>query len=75
MTTKFSTLLAFAGALVLSNVASAAPAPADRPIKVADASLASPAAGDDASANCVKPRKRLWIEGEGWVVRRVTICH
>ena len=23
---------------------------------------------------CERPRKRLWVEGEGWVVRRVTIC-
>ena len=75
MTSTFSTLLVLAGALVFSNAALAAPGQADRPIKVADASVANSVAGDDASANCVKPRKRLWIEGEGWVVRRVTICH
>jgi hypothetical protein len=23
---------------------------------------------------CVRPRKRLWVEGEGWIVRRVTVC-
>jgi hypothetical protein len=23
---------------------------------------------------CDKSRKRLWVEGEGWVVRRVTTC-
>jgi hypothetical protein len=31
-----------------------------------------PAAEED--ANCTKSRKRLWVEGEGWVVRRVTTC-
>jgi hypothetical protein len=24
--------------------------------------------------NCAQSRKRLWVEGEGWVVRRVTTC-
>ena len=23
---------------------------------------------------CLRSRKRLWVEGEGWVVRRVTTC-
>ncbi len=23
---------------------------------------------------CFRPRKRLWVEGEGWIVRRVTVC-
>jgi hypothetical protein len=34
-------------------------------------SVGSPA---DQDANCTKSRKRLWVEGEGWVVRRVTTC-
>lgn len=32
------------------------------------------AEAEEESANCSKLRKRLWIEGEGWLVRRVTIC-
>jgi hypothetical protein len=24
--------------------------------------------------NCQRSRKRLWVEGEGWMVRRVTTC-
>jgi hypothetical protein len=24
---------------------------------------------------CARPRRRLWVEGEGWVVRRVSACH
>ena len=29
----------------------------------------------DADANCSRSRKRLWVEGEGWIVRRVTTCY
>ncbi|MCB5176665.1 MULTISPECIES: hypothetical protein [Microvirga] len=25
--------------------------------------------------NCARSRKRLWVEGEGWIVRRVTTCY
>ena len=28
----------------------------------------------DVDPNCLRSRKRLWVEGEGWVVRRVTTC-
>lgn len=24
---------------------------------------------------CTRVRRRLWVEGEGWIVRRVTTCH
>jgi hypothetical protein len=24
---------------------------------------------------CDRPRRLLWIEGDGWVVRRVFVCH
>jgi hypothetical protein len=24
---------------------------------------------------CDRPRRRLWVESEGWVVRRVSACH
>jgi hypothetical protein len=34
-------------------------------------SVASAASAEPA---CDKSRKRLWVEGEGWVVRRVTTC-
>lgn len=60
-----------------SATAIAAPGQADRaPITVADAAQAQPASvtDDEDSATCSKPRKRLWVEGEGWIVRRVTIC-
>ena len=28
----------------------------------------------EAGTTCPKARKKLWVEGEGWVVRRVAIC-
>jgi hypothetical protein len=31
-------------------------------------------ATDDMS-NCDRSRKRLFVEGEGWIVRRVTTCY
>ena len=38
--------------------------------------VASPekAAAAEPAANCAQSRRRLWVEGEGWVVRRVTTC-
>jgi hypothetical protein len=36
------------------------------------ASEAEAAPADDAA--CTKVRKRLWVDGEGWIVRRVSIC-
>ncbi len=35
-------------------------------------SLQPSAAGDVA---CTRSRKRLFVEGEGWIVRRVTTCY
>jgi hypothetical protein len=29
----------------------------------------------DDSLNCSQSRKRLFVEGEGWIVRRVTTCY
>lgn len=79
--TKISTVSLAASmvlALAAAGSATAAPASADRsPTRVADATQIRPVAAadqEDEVANCVKPRKRLWIEGEGWVVRKVTIC-
>jgi hypothetical protein len=32
-------------------------------------------AARDEQPACNRPRRRLWIEGEGWIVRRVLLCH
>lgn len=29
---------------------------------------------DDDLTNCSRARRRLWVDGEGWIVRRVTTC-
>jgi hypothetical protein len=30
--------------------------------------------GTATDEGCLRQRKRLWIEGEGWMVRKVTVC-
>lgn len=72
---------ALAAALVMTfaGEAAATAAPDTNGItKIADATQAVPSAAvaeaDDDSANCTKSRRRLWVDGEGWIVRRVTTC-
>ncbi|MDR7035299.1 MULTISPECIES: hypothetical protein [Methylobacterium] len=67
--------------LLLAGGSAALAAPgADRsPTRVADASqtvrpVASVTEAEDDTANCSRSRRRLWVEGEGWIVRRVTTC-
>lgn len=31
--------------------------------------------GKSEGVACDRSRKRLWVEGEGWIVRRVTTCY
>ncbi|KQT45394.1 hypothetical protein ASG52_14600 [Methylobacterium sp. Leaf456] len=88
MNSKLFAAAGFGLALFGASAALAAPA-ADRGARqVAEASQLRPvsdvrpvsdlrpaeAEPDEEGANCSKLRKRLWIEGEGWLVRRVTIC-
>ncbi|MFH6786394.1 MULTISPECIES: hypothetical protein [Methylobacterium] len=69
--------LATAGAPL---VASAAPAvdkapkagPGTTRDVAATSSVATPAEADD--AQCSTSRKKLFVDGEGWIVRRVTTC-
>lgn len=28
----------------------------------------------DDMTNCNRARRRLWVDGEGWIVRRITTC-
>ena len=30
--------------------------------------------GSPTEAGCLRQRKRLWVEGDGWLVRKVTVC-
>jgi hypothetical protein len=36
-------------------------------------SVAAKPAGEE--PNCQKARRKMFVEGEGWIVRRVTTCH
>ena len=62
-----------------ASAALAAPAADRSPTRLADASqavrpVASVSENEDDTANCSRSRRRLWVEGEGWVVRRITTC-
>lgn len=67
-------LVLFAAASVPSTAAPAAgQAGRERPEavkRVADTATAA----EDESGTCNRARRRLWVEGEGWVVRRITVC-
>ncbi|MGH1572763.1 hypothetical protein ACRAWG_21450 [Methylobacterium sp. P31] len=65
--------------LLLAPIAAIAAQAAKEPAetKVADAGpQVRPAAvvEREEDATCSRARRRLWIEGEGWVVRRITTC-
>ncbi|GJD97542.1 hypothetical protein OCOJLMKI_4774 [Methylobacterium iners] len=70
--------LAGAALMTFAWIAAASAAPAVRATKVADAGqavAATPAIdNEDDGSNCTRSRKRLWVDGEGWIVRRVTTC-
>ncbi|MDB5648363.1 hypothetical protein [Methylobacterium sp.] len=74
---------ALAGAFLLIGAglggAMAAPAADQSPSKVSSATpaitpVAAVTESEDDAANCSRSRRRLWVEGEGWIVRRVTTC-
>ncbi|KAB1072785.1 hypothetical protein [Methylobacterium planeticum] len=56
----------------------AAAAPAKPPAKPPAAPGVTPGvtwtAGEAPAANCTRSRRKLWQEGEGWIVRTVTAC-
>ncbi|KAB1075801.1 hypothetical protein F6X51_03040 [Methylobacterium planeticum] len=69
--------------MAFGAVSGAAAAPVGDKVatKVADAGqslrpVAAVAEGEDEgeTANCSRTRRRLWVEGEGWIVRRITTC-
>jgi P pilus assembly chaperone PapD len=70
--------LAGAALLTFAWIGGAAAAPAVQTTKVADATQAvtgtSSLENEDDNASCTRSRKRLWVDGEGWIVRRVTTC-
>jgi hypothetical protein len=64
-----------------SKTQAAAAAPAKAKVAAADA-LAVETDGPAATgstkpaegAGCLRSRRKLWVDGEGWIVRRVTLC-
>ena len=65
------------GAALMLAAVTAQAASAQDAAKVADAGpqVHSAISVDrDDEASCSRSRRRLWIEGEGWVVRRITTC-
>jgi len=84
--TAAGTLL-FGSTLLLVPFAPAEAAPQDRSRPVVTAKATKLAEADPATTSsltkvdadeeqaCNRPRRRLWVEGEGWVVRRVSVCH
>lgn len=45
------------------------------PITTSSVATSSLTKATDEEPACARPRRRLWVEGEGWVVRRVSACH
>ncbi|HEY8566621.1 MAG TPA: hypothetical protein VIL65_14055 [Beijerinckiaceae bacterium] len=87
MTTASSLLTGAVTAVVIAcaGLSAATAAPLSAPVKITAAAetkisdagpettSALPKVSEDEPA-CERSRKRLWVEGEGWVVRRVTTC-
>ena len=74
-------LILFGTAIALAPVLAgkAYPAAPGRGEPTAAARAQSPvdgtrAARDEAEAKCQTQRRRLWVAGEGWVIRRVSAC-
>ncbi|WP_246685492.1 MULTISPECIES: hypothetical protein [unclassified Methylobacterium] len=71
-------LLGLAAPLATPTAASAASATTAAVTKVADvtppARTVSANEGEEDGGTCSRMRRRLWVEGEGWIVRRITTC-
>lgn len=76
MMIRMSVAGASGAVLLLANFAAqAATAPAETKVAEAGAQVHPAAVVErDDDAICSRARRRLWIEGEGWVVRRITTC-
>ncbi|MEE7447231.1 hypothetical protein MRF4_05080 [Methylobacterium radiotolerans] len=60
--------------LALPLAAQAANAPAETKVAEANPQVHPVSVERDDDVTCSRARRRLWIEGEGWVVRRITTC-
>lgn len=81
MTTTTCVSAAIAGGFALalavlgSSVASAQPV-TTKVAEISEAQVPPALAMDtvDDMTNCSRARRRLWVDGEGWIVRRITTC-
>jgi len=67
-------LLAHPASAGATRGADARPAAPPAAAKEEPAAKASQASQDDRSG-CRTVRRRMWLEREGWVVRKITICY
>jgi hypothetical protein len=66
------------GALVATAALAGPAAPAAKAVEATGSVKQAAAVVDEPAAeasNCSKARRRLWVEGEGWIVRRITTCN
>ena len=65
--------------LVATPLASPLAAPAERrqagTTRMAEDATGSVAKSAEEEPGCQKSRRKLWVEGEGWIIRRVTTCY
>lgn len=60
----------------LSGIAVAAPVTGRNPSQPGNVhAIAAVTDADDDVTNCSRIRRRLWVDGQGWIVRRITTCH
>jgi len=74
---KLRTIAAAAAGTVMLAVplaAQAANGPAETKVAEANPQVHPVSAEREDDVTCSRARRRLWIEGEGWVVRRITTC-
>jgi len=78
-TTRFPA--AIVGGLVLAVAVLGPSAAQEQPVTTKVAAIsetqAQPALAvepADDMTNCNRARRRLWVDGEGWIVRRITTC-
>ncbi|MEE7504208.1 hypothetical protein ACLBXO_27430 [Methylobacterium sp. C33D] len=74
---RLRTIAAAAAGTVMLAVplaAQAATGPAETKVAEAAPQVHPVSVERDDDVTCSRARRRLWIEGEGWVVRRITTC-
>ncbi len=76
MFARLAGLAVLAAGLSLAAPADAAPSPAGAKAasQVDPVKRVAESDAEDDGGTCTRARRRLWVDGEGWVVRRITTC-